>query len=327
MRPEIVEQAGVEERAYGGAVRQLACLPGVERQWHGVIGEGQVSGETGGELLRVDGAALLGPGRVGGEHGPVDGHPVEGEGAAQFGCEVTVFGVGEPFAALGCGVEGVAEEEGLFGGEEKVGAGGAGGSSSVGEEVGRAAGGVGDSGDQFGALALARLAAEERGDGDGVGGRGVRSRALQEGQAEAVPAGGRPVAHGDEQGGTARVERDPEGVPVRPGDVALPDPAAQKVLHGRGVRSPPRVRVVEMVELIGRRRGGGGTRGGGARCTGVRVRRARGQLAGHRGRAGRHGPGRRRVVRVGRSGGLRRGTADDLGCVGGGGGVHGRTSW
>ncbi len=83
---EVVQQAGVAEGGDVRAIGEFACLPGVQGQGDGAVGEREdVSGEAGGELLGGDGLAAFGPGGVGGEDGAVHGHPVEREGAAQFG--------------------------------------------------------------------------------------------------------------------------------------------------------------------------------------------------------------------------------------------------
>lgn len=194
----------------------------MQRQRHGLVGKGEdVPGEARGEPLGGYGLAALGPGGVGGDGGAVHRHPVEREGAAQFGRVGAGLGIGEALAALGCGVQRVAEEQGLFGFEEEgaVVVGGAG--ASLGEEEGHVPYGVGDPADEFGAVAVRGLRhfavrvrpftavrhtvlaavrgppvaavrglpAQQRGEGDGVqwgGGRG----ALEGGRAQAVPAGG-----------------------------------------------------------------------------------------------------------------------------------------
>ena len=60
------------------------------------------------------------------------------------------------------------------------------------------------------AVARVRLAGEQGRDDDGVGRRGLLGGVRQAGQAEAVPAGRGPVEDGDQQGGAAGGERDPE---------------------------------------------------------------------------------------------------------------------
>lgn len=121
VQSEVVQQAGVEEGPDVGAVQELAGLPGVQGQGGGAGGEREPFGEAGGELFRGDVTALFGPGGVGGQDGGVDGDPVEGESAVEFGRVEPGLRLGESFPALGGGVEGVAEQQGLFGGEEEVG--------------------------------------------------------------------------------------------------------------------------------------------------------------------------------------------------------------
>ncbi len=82
---EVVEEAAVEEGADVGTVAEFAGLPGVEGQGHGAGGNRESLREAVGELFGGDGPALFGPGGVGGQEGGVDGEPVEGEGAVQFG--------------------------------------------------------------------------------------------------------------------------------------------------------------------------------------------------------------------------------------------------
>ncbi|AQY20343.1 hypothetical protein T261_02417 [Streptomyces lydicus] len=60
-----------------------------------------------------------------------------------------------------------------------------------------------------------------------------------------MPAGGRPVADGDVQGGAAGVERDAQPAAGRAAGAALADPAAQQALDAGGVGGGRRVRVVE----------------------------------------------------------------------------------
>lgn len=86
MRAEVQEQSGVQKFRRIRAVADLADLPGVHRQRGVSVGQPQSgTGEPGGELLCGHEAASLRPGRVGGERGGGDGHPVQGEGAAQLG--------------------------------------------------------------------------------------------------------------------------------------------------------------------------------------------------------------------------------------------------
>lgn len=83
---EVVEQPGVEEGPYLGAVREVPGLPGVQRQGCGALGETETgAGESREELVGGDRAAAFGPGRVHGQDRTVDGQPVEPEGAAELG--------------------------------------------------------------------------------------------------------------------------------------------------------------------------------------------------------------------------------------------------
>lgn len=149
------------------------------------------------------------------------GHPVQREGTAQFGRIGAGLGLGETFAALGCGVQRVAEEEGLFGFEEEgaVVVGGPG--APVGEEDGDIADGVGDPADEFGPdtvrcllrragrrrtllavrhavltavggppVAVRGLPAQQRGEGDGIQRGGAGRGTFEGGGAQAVPARG-----------------------------------------------------------------------------------------------------------------------------------------
>ncbi len=86
MRSEVPEQAGVQQFRRLGAVADLADLPGVHGQCGVPVGQRQPgAGEPGGELLGRHGAAAIGPGRVSGEYGGGDGHPVQRKGAARLG--------------------------------------------------------------------------------------------------------------------------------------------------------------------------------------------------------------------------------------------------
>lgn len=251
VRAEVVQQAGVGEGGDFGPHRQFACLPGVERDRRGVCGDAKALGVAGHEFRGRDRAAVVGPGRVGGQDGPVDGHPVEREGAVRLGRVEAGLGVGEAFAALGRGVERVAEEEGLLRGEEEVRFGGCGGVAPLYvDESGGPPYRVGHPGHHVGALVVVRLPAQERGDGDGVGGGRAFGGLFQEGRAEAVPAGGGPVVDGDEQSGATGGERDAEGVPLRAGQVAFADPAAEQVLDARRIGGTQRVRVVQGVLVV-----------------------------------------------------------------------------
>ncbi len=146
---EVVQPALLQQRRDGRAQGEFTGLPGVHRQrgrarWQG----GRVAEQACGELL---GGERLGG--VGGEELPVDGVPVQAEGA------VGLRGVGgalrgrEAVAALGCGMLRVAEQQGLFGAEERqvprVGCG-----TAVRQDVGRADDRVGVLGDQGGEVAV-----------------------------------------------------------------------------------------------------------------------------------------------------------------------------
>ncbi|CAM5271321.1 hypothetical protein SALBM311S_07802 [Streptomyces alboniger] len=83
---EVLEEPCLEQGRCLGAMPDLAQLPRVQRQGHVAFGQRQTwSREACGELGRWDGAAALGPGRVGGEYGGSDGQPMQREGAAQLG--------------------------------------------------------------------------------------------------------------------------------------------------------------------------------------------------------------------------------------------------
>lgn len=84
VRPQVVHEPGVEKGGDLGPVPQLPGLPGVERNGRGVLGESQPLGVPGHEFGRRHRAALVGPCGVGCQYGPVDGHPVEGEGAVRL---------------------------------------------------------------------------------------------------------------------------------------------------------------------------------------------------------------------------------------------------
>ena len=82
---QVVQESGVEEGGDGGALREVAGLPGVQGQRDGT---GRAIGgrrEPVRQLCGGDGAAAFRPGRVGGQDGGVDGHPVQREGAVQLG--------------------------------------------------------------------------------------------------------------------------------------------------------------------------------------------------------------------------------------------------
>lgn len=163
----------------------------------------------------------------------------------------------------------MAEEERLFGGEEEVtgdGFGRGGPFAPVGDELGGAAYRIGDPADEIGSATagVVTLAGEQRGEGDGVQGRGVAGRAFEPGRGEAVPARGGPVADGDEQCGAGCGEGDAEegsDGPVGAADAVFADPAPQQVLHRRGLGGEGRVGVVQQVR---QHRGFGPCRTGGA---------------------------------------------------------------
>lgn len=124
----------------------------------------------------------------------------------EFGRVVTRLGFGESFAALRVRLEGVTEEEGLFGREEVVpahGDRGGGTFPSVGDELGGTAHRVGNPADEVGAASASSGAftGDEGGDGDGVQGWRAGGGTFEPGRAEAVPARLGPVADGDECGG------------------------------------------------------------------------------------------------------------------------------
>lgn len=200
VRSQVVEESGVEQGGHFGTVPEFTGLPGVERNRCGVVGEAQPLGVGGDQLRGRHRTASVGPGGFGGQDGPVDGHPVQREGAVRLGRVEARFGVGEPLAALGGGVLRMAEQKRLLRGEEEVRFGrGVGGAAPLGDESGGAAYRVGDPGHHVDPLVAAGLTAQQSGDRDGVGGRCPFGRRLQDGRAEAVPARGRPVEDGDEQ--------------------------------------------------------------------------------------------------------------------------------
>jgi hypothetical protein len=82
---EVAQQSRLEQGGRARAMPCLAQLPGVQRQGGVSIGQRQTgSGDPGREQAGGDGPAALGPGRVGGEYGTGDRHPVQGEGASQL---------------------------------------------------------------------------------------------------------------------------------------------------------------------------------------------------------------------------------------------------
>lgn len=77
---------------------------------------------------------------------------MHGEGSLQLGRIEPGFGLGQALATLRGRVQGVAEQEGLFGAQEEVGR-VAGVPATVGDEVGGAANRVGDAPYQVGSVA------------------------------------------------------------------------------------------------------------------------------------------------------------------------------
>lgn len=128
------------------------------------------------EQVRGDPVGALGEGGAGGEQVAVDRVPVELEGAVQFGRVGDALGRAEAVAALRGGVQRVAEQQGLFGGEEvrAFRAADGGGGAAVGEDVGGADDRVGDPGGEVGDLpgvgAVGGRGGKQRGGGDGVHG-------------------------------------------------------------------------------------------------------------------------------------------------------------
>ncbi len=85
VRAQVVQEPGVAEGGDGGALEQVAGLPGVQGKGGRAVGQREPGGEPAEEPGGGDGAAAFGPGGVGGEGGGFDGEPVQGEGAVQFG--------------------------------------------------------------------------------------------------------------------------------------------------------------------------------------------------------------------------------------------------
>lgn len=85
VRSQVVKESGVEQGDHFGPVAEFAGLPGVERNRCGVVGEPHSSGVGGDQFRGRYGTPSVGPGGVRGQHGPVDGHPVQREGAVQLG--------------------------------------------------------------------------------------------------------------------------------------------------------------------------------------------------------------------------------------------------
>lgn len=82
---EVVEEVLIEQGGDFGPVAQFACLPGVERNRCGVPGQVQSLRVPRDQILGRYGPAAFRPGGLRGQHGPVDGHPVQREGAVQLG--------------------------------------------------------------------------------------------------------------------------------------------------------------------------------------------------------------------------------------------------
>lgn len=210
------------------------------------------------------------------------------------------FGVRESLPALRGGVQRVTEQERLLGGQEEVRlTGRLGAATTLRNEGGGPVYRIGDPADQLCAVALARLPAEEGGDGDGVGTWRADRSAFEHRFAEPVPAGGRRVQDRDEQRDAAGVQGDAQCGPGGRGQVGLPDPAAQQVLDGRSFGCRRGVRYIDGVFEEARCRVP-------VRGT-VRRHLARHRLGAGRERAGRHradgegvGPQRLGRERVGR---------------------------
>ncbi len=205
----------------------------------------------------------------------------------QFGRVGDALGRAEAVAALRGGVERVAEQQGLFGGEEvrAFRPAGGGGGAAVGEDLGGADDRVGDPGGEVGDLSgvgsLGGRGGEQRGGGDGVH-RGVgpltRRTAFvrrapfayrEGGAAEAVPTARGPVADGGGEPGRPAEDGDPEAaVGAGPGS-GLPGPAAQQGFQRGLFGGDGGVGVQQRVGLDGRprrgqRRSGRGSGEGGA---------------------------------------------------------------
>lgn len=85
MRPEVVQEPRVEEGGDGGALEEVAGLPGVQGKGGGAVGDAESGGEPAEQPFGGDETAAFGPGRVGGEDGGVHRGPVQGEGAVELG--------------------------------------------------------------------------------------------------------------------------------------------------------------------------------------------------------------------------------------------------
>ena len=214
----------------------------------------------------------------------------------EFGRVGGALGRAEAVAALRGGVQRVAEQQGLFGGEEvgALRAAGFGAGAAVGEDLGGARHGVGDPGGEVGDLSgvgpFGGRGGEQCRGGDGVHrGLGGPLPGGEGGRAEAVPAAGRPVTdRGGEPGGAAE-DVDPQSAVRSGAGPGLPRPAPQQGFHrglfggdgGIGVQQ----RVGRGGPVRRRRRYGRGSGEGGAQgCSLVRV--------GVRTRAGGGGGGR-----------------------------------
>lgn len=79
MRAQVVQEPRVVEGGDGGALEQVAGLPGVQGKRGGAGGQREPGGEPAEELGCGDGAAALGPGRFAGEGGGFDREPVQGK--------------------------------------------------------------------------------------------------------------------------------------------------------------------------------------------------------------------------------------------------------
>ncbi len=82
---DVVQESGIAEGGDGGALEQVAGLPGVQGKGGGAVGQRESWGDPAEEPGGGHRAAAFGPGGVGGEDGGGDGEPVQREGAVEFG--------------------------------------------------------------------------------------------------------------------------------------------------------------------------------------------------------------------------------------------------
>ncbi len=85
VRAQVVQKSRVMEGGDGGALEQVAGLPGVQGKGGGAVGQREPGGESAEELWGGHGAAALGPGRFAREGRGFDREPVQGEGTVEFG--------------------------------------------------------------------------------------------------------------------------------------------------------------------------------------------------------------------------------------------------